>query len=138
LKQVECATHGASSGALVCRHLCTGEGLGFHYFADRDEDCIECPDAWCDGCHAVLDGADDWTDPFVEHADFQVVCARCYALIRARNWHQDDAAYEELLESSVQFLQERQRVLSRDFNLGEHQRWDYDKDQATLTFSTDG
>jgi hypothetical protein len=138
LKQVECATHGASSGALVCRHLHEGEQLGFHYFAAREPDELECPDAWCDDCHAVLDGADDWTDEFVEHAGFQVVCSQCYGIIRANNWVQDDEAWEELLASSVAFLEEQQRILTRDFKLGDHERWDYDQDRGQLTFSNQG
>jgi hypothetical protein len=138
LKQVQCATHGASSGALVCCHLRKGEQLGFHYFAEREPDELECPDAWCDDCHHVLDGADDWTEEFVEHARFEVVCSMCYASIRARNWVQDEDAYQELIVSAVEFLKERQQILTRDFKLGAHERWDYDQERGQLTFSNGG
>ena len=116
-----------------------GEGLGFHYEAERGEgNSVVCPDAWCDACHAALLAADDWSEDVVEGAGFKVVCSHCYSGIRARNWVQDDTAWQSLVASSVAYLQEQQSVLMRDFRLGEHQRWDWDQERGELTFSNDG
>jgi hypothetical protein len=138
LRQVSCATHGTATGARVCRHLREGSDLGFHYEAARDAQCVECPDAWCDDCHAVLGNTADWADEFAAQAQFKVVCSHCYALIRANNWVQDDEAWQALVQSSVAYLQAQQEVLSRDFRLGAHERWDWEQESAVLTFSSSG
>ncbi len=138
MKQVECARHGRVNGGLVCRHLIRGRDRGFHYFAEREPDCVECPDAWCDECHAILDGEDDWTEEFAAHADFKVVCVHCYGKFRAKNWVQDSKAWNALIASSVRYLQMRQDALMRDFKLNEHKRWDWYQDRAELVFSNDG
>jgi hypothetical protein len=138
LNQVECARHGKVNGALVCRHLMRGRERGFHYFAERAADCIECPDAWCDACHEVLAGADDWTDEFAGHAKFKVVCSHCYARIRAKNWVQDEEAWRKLLTSSFEYLQARQQSFGADFRIDEHPRWDWNQERAELVFSREG
>ena len=133
-----CATDGASAAALVCAHLLKGEGLGFHYEAERDPESMECPDAWCDDCHVALEEAGEWTDELFARGDFQVVCSLCYSRVRARNWSQDDAAYEDLARNSLEYLRAQQEVLMRDFRIGEHKRWDWDLERAELVFSNDG
>jgi hypothetical protein len=138
LKKIECAKHGRVAGALVCRHLVRGRERGFHYFAERDPECIECPDAWCDDCHALLAGEDDWTDAFAAHASFKLVCAYCYARIREKNWSQDERAWGSLVASSFRYLQMRQNALTLDFDLGRHERWDWNQERAELVFSNDG
>jgi hypothetical protein len=122
----------------VCCHLCTGERLGFNYSAERDEEQLTCPDAWCDGCHAALMAAEEWTEEMLARANFRGVCQRCYGLIRAKNWQQDESAWQSLVASSVGYLSDQQEVLTRDFKLGEHERWDWDQERAELSFSNDG
>lgn len=138
MKKVECAEHGRVNGGLVCRHLIRGRDRGFHYFAEREPDCVECPDAWCDECHAVLDGEDDWTEEFAARANFKIVCVYCYGKIRAKNWVQDEKAWSALIASSFRYLQMRQDALARDFKLGEHDRWDWNQERAELVFSNGG
>lgn len=133
-----CAADGAPAAAAVCRHLLSGDSRGFHYEADRDPDQIECPDAWCDECHGALLEAGEWNAEMVRRAEFQVVCRQCYAGLRARNWVQDHAAFRQLSEWSLAFLEAQQEILVRDFNLAAQNHWDCDQDQARLVFSTDG
>ena len=134
----QCAAHGAGEIAMVCRHLRQGEQQGFHYDADRDSGEVLCPTAWCDDCHESLESAGEWNEKIVKAADFHAVCARCYALIRTRNWSHDDQALARLLDSAVPFLESQQEILRRDFKLSEHERWDWDQDRTQLIFSNEG
>lgn len=137
-EEIECGKHGKSSGAMVCRHLKHGEHLGFHYDAERDAGEVMCPTAWCDDCHDALEAANEWNEQVVAAADFSLVCAQCYGQIRSRNWTHDPDTFQELLDTSVAFLETQQEVFRRDFQLGEHERWDWDQDRAQLTFSNGG
>jgi hypothetical protein len=136
--KISCATHGDSDGALVCQHLASGEQRGFHWAHDEDHPDAWCPDAWCDECEAALNGAGEWTQQLVERADLRLVCSCCYSTIRKKNWIQDDAAYQQLLDESCAWLHQRQEVFARRFRIGDHERWDYDQDTAQLVFSNEG
>ena len=112
-----------------------GDSRGFHYEADRDPDNIECPDAWCDECHAALLEAGTWSPQLASRAEFQVVCRRCYARIRARNWAHDHAAFSGLAAWSLAFLETQQEILIRDFDLAAQEHCECDQGLARLVFS---
>ena len=136
--KIQCDTHGESSGAFVCRHLLEGYGLGFNFGVDPENPDAMCPEAWCDDCDARLAEAGEWTEPVYEHADIKMVCTSCYSNIRAKNWVQDDAAFEELLNESIDYLNGKQSAIIQEFKLDKHARWDWHQDSAQLVFSNDG
>lgn len=50
----------------------------------------------------------------------------------------EDLGWDELVEKSMRYAQERQAELERDFDLSRHERWDLDQDTGALVFSNDG
>jgi hypothetical protein len=80
---VRCGTHGMSQPSFVCRHVATGEGLGFH--TSQNPDSVR-PDAWCDACDEVfLAEGGEWTERAEEKAHITLLCAGCYDEAKARS-----------------------------------------------------
>lgn len=136
--KIQCDTHGETSAAFVCQHLLGGFALGFNTGVDPEKPDAMCPDAWCDDCEGRVSEAGDWTDDLVKEADIKLVCMLCYANIRAKNFVQDDAAYEEFLDESIDYLDAKQQAIVAEFKLDQHARWDWHQDTAQLVFSNDG
>jgi hypothetical protein len=130
-----CQQHGQRPVAFVCQHLLAGSGQGFHW-SSEDPDSL-CPNAWCDACEADAEQAGGWTDEATA-AVARVVCDRCYESLRADNWPDDEAAFEELLARALPFLQERQEQLIEQHQLGEYERFDWNQDSGQLIFSNGG
>ena len=82
--QIECATHGRSTEAYLCRHLIENVGLEFH----RDDPSAEkpYPDAWCHACEKIRRRAGGWDrlDP-ANAPTIRLVCGHCYDNILARH-----------------------------------------------------
>ena len=135
---VQCDTHGETSGAFVCQHLLAGSDLGFNTGVDPEKPDEISPDAWCDDCESRLNEAGEWTDVLEKHAGIKLVCMHCYSNIRARNWVQDDTAFEALVDESIDYLDAKQDAIVRDFKLDSHERWDWNQDTAQLVFSNGG
>jgi hypothetical protein len=125
--RVKCGSHGESSGAYVCNHLVEGRGLGFNWGRPDDDPDKMCPDAWCDRC-----------DADVTSADVRLVCTLCYGVIRARNWREDEDAYDKLLDTAVEYHNEKHASFTRDFRINEHKRYDWNQGSGQLVFSNDG
>ena len=136
--KVQCNEHGESNAAYVCRHLLDGLGIGFNVGIDPDHPDATCPDAWCDDCELRLNDAGEWTEELLKQADIQLVCVHCYSIIRAKNWNQNDAAFEKLLEESIEYLDGKQATITQEFRIDQHERWDWNQDTAQLVFSNDG
>lgn len=135
---VNCETHGAGSATFLCQHLVQGEKRGFNAGYDPEDPCALFPDAWCDECEAVLDRDGEWNDVSESLAGVTMVCSGCYQEIRARNWIQDDEAWDDLIAESFAWLQEKQQPFLDEFRITEHDRWDWDQDSGLLVFSNAG
>lgn len=84
----------------------------------------------------------EWNDANSAAADIQLLCSRCYEdAIAASIDVTDEAtadAWQELLADSMDALQHKQAQLIEQFDVGRHERWDYDQDSAQLIFSNNG
>jgi hypothetical protein len=79
---VDCKLHGRNERTFVCKHLTTGEGLGF-FTAQSDQ---RRPDAWCVACERVrIQQGGAWNDVSEEYAGIRMLCAACYDAARAKN-----------------------------------------------------
>ncbi len=136
---IECADHGSRETTFVCQHLVKGEGLGFHQgFEDEDPDAVF-PDAWCDACESVREKEGGWNDRAEAAAAVTALCSGCYVARRRLNWPMATFAEQtELIRQSVDYLQERQDALAREFRLNDHKRWDWDQGTGQLVFSNEG
>lgn len=79
---VNCGTHGARVGAVVCRHL-VGNDTALPGFVENSSD----PDdlqAWCDACERLFLEEGSLTPRFREFTGMCIVCDFCYAAIKAR------------------------------------------------------
>lgn len=80
---VLCDQHGPAVAAVVCQHLvgAHGEPLGFvENSADPDD-----LQGWCAACEDAFVAEGGLTASFRLFNDFKVVCANCYAGIKARH-----------------------------------------------------
>jgi hypothetical protein len=117
----------------------TGHGLGFHYAKDGEDPDDPCPDAWCDRCEEAFqaEGA-EWTSRSEAVANIELLCDVCYEAARERNWREDEAALEQLMRESVEYLEFAQAELRQRFRLGEYDKYHWDQDTGSLVFSSGG
>jgi hypothetical protein len=144
-KPVECAHHGPCIATFTCRHLAHGVGCGYHA-ADALDD--PWPDAWCDACEVLMTREGGWNDASEEFARIQLLCSRCYE--GAREMNRRPTAIEGLgapatseqiasfIEHCVSTATELNSKADREFELLQAERWYFDSDLGTLTFSSDG
>ena len=137
-KDVSCGNHGQRPPACMCRHLLEGSRLGFNYACDEDEPDAWFPDAWCDECDKVWTQAGAFTGEVAAQLDIKVVCSECYEEARERNWLQDDARFERLLEESIANLEDRQARLWDEFRIDECDQYRWDQDTGQLVFTQGG
>lgn len=137
MDKVECSTHGECSGAFVCQHLAAGEDLGFYWGYDPENALDPYPDAWCRSCEAEVERLGEWTDEAAAKADIKLVCSMCYAEIRARNWKEDEAAFQSSISEWLGHLEETNSKLSEACGLSKWKRWDWDMESEELVFSND-
>lgn len=80
---VQCGTHGARIGAIVCCHLVEAKdkAVGFVEDASDPDDFM----AWCDDCERLFVEEGDFTERFENFCDARIVCDFCYANIRERH-----------------------------------------------------
>ena len=136
--KIECDTHGTTDATFLCRHLLEGEKLGFNIGYDPENPDDLCPDAWCDECEKVLDHEGEWNDKSEKFADIRLLCSKCYEDTRERNWIQDDEVLHDLVKSSFGFIEPRHKEFLSKYKAGEHERWDWHQETATLIFSHNG
>jgi hypothetical protein len=135
---VECPEHGLRDATYVCQHLSSGMGAGFHCGHDADDPDRLWPDAWCDQCERVRQSEGEWNERSEAFAGIHLLCDGCYQRIRARNWRQDEAAFDELLREAVTYLQARQDQLYAQYSIGSYPRYDWNPETGQLIFSENG
>lgn len=80
-----CHRHGDRREAFVCRHLLTGDNLGFFQAEDPDN---PYPDAWCVNCEKIrLANRGEWPEDSKIRTPIALVCGDCYVEIKVRNEH---------------------------------------------------
>ncbi|MEI8644367.1 hypothetical protein P4S60_01640 [Pseudoalteromonas sp. Hal040] len=136
--KVTCKTHGEGNASFLCCHLINGKGLGFNLGYDPDYPDELCPDAWCDRCEEVLDTEGEWNENSEAFADIKVLCEHCYEDIRERNWVQNDDIYHELVTDSFSFIEPKHNDFLDNFNVGNHERWDWHQETGKIIFSNKG
>jgi hypothetical protein len=136
---VDCAEHGKRTATFVCQHLAQGEGLGFRYAFNPENPNQLFPDAWCDACDEIYERTGGWDEDSEKRAGITPLCADCYQRVRLLNWPRDtQAAFEQLLEHAVVYIQAQQDVLRDRYRLNDHERYDWDQGTGQLVFSSKG
>lgn len=136
--KVECGAHGERAATFLCKHLVESESKGFNVGYDPEHPNNLYPDAWCNECEAVLEQEGEWNDISEKFADIKMLCSCCYLDIRKRNWIQDDDAVSNLIQDSFFYLNEKQKTLTEEFKINDHERWDWYQDSGLLIFSHEG
>jgi hypothetical protein len=138
-QQVECPQHGVRDATFVCRHLMKGRGLGFNQGFDEEDPDAVFPNAWCDSCEAVRREAGGWTESAETLATIVLICSSCYLKQRLLNWPRSThPEQEDLIRQSLEYLQERQDALARQYRISDHERYDWDQGSRELVFSNRG
>ena len=136
--KVECDTHGTMEATFVCQHLIGGEKLGFNLGYDTENPDGLFPDAWCDECESVLEAEGEWNDKSEEFAEIKLLCSHCYEDTRERNWRQNDETFHDIICSSFNYLEEKQKGFLEKYKANDHERWDWYQETGTLVFSHEG
>lgn len=135
--KIECNIHGTTNATFVCQHLVGGENLGFNIGYDPDNPDDLCPDSWCNKCQEILDSEGGWNDKSEEFADIKVLCASCYEGTRSKNWLENNDVLHELICSSFNYLEGKQKEFLKKFKVGDHERWDWYQETGKLIFTHD-
>src|SRR3990167_8563773 len=136
--KVGCNIHGTTDAAFLCKHLVAGEKLGFNLGYDPERPYNLCPDAWCDECEKVLEAEGEWNDKSEGFAGIKLLCSHCYENIREKNWLQNDEVFHELIRSSFEYIEPKQKHFLEKYKVGEHERWDWYQEAGKLIFTHKG
>lgn len=137
---VSCDAHGEAHATYVCEHLAGNPVQRWHSAAPSEDN--RWPDAWCSQCNVEFLKEGEWNERNEEGLVPRILCHMCYESALARSVARLDAsgesAWNELVTRSVTALSRKQALLESSMHLGQHQRWDWDQEQAQLIFSNDG
>jgi hypothetical protein len=135
----ECGDHGTQPGAFVCQHLPGGQGLGFHQGFDPEDPGAHFPDGWCDACEAVRATEGDWTERAEAFAGIRVICSACYLKVRLLNWPRSTHTnLAKLVQRSTEYLRDKQEILTSEYHINDHERFDWYQESGQLVFSNRG
>jgi len=138
--RITCPEHGEADTTYVCRHL--AENPEQPWFCDSPTEENRWPDAWCGQCDAAFREKGEWNEHNEGATEIALLCHRCYeaGIASSVDAVSDDtrAAWKALVRQCHDELGAKQEQLRAEFALGEHKRWDYDQDTASLMFSNDG
>lgn len=137
---LHCDTHGPSGAAYLCVHL-QQQPVQTWYCNPPSAD-QPCPDAWCAACERLFQQEGEWNEKNEGQVDIRMVCQQCYHDARADSVRAMSDAEKERWANAVaachEALASRQALLTETYSLSAHERWDYDQESATLTFSSAG
>jgi hypothetical protein len=142
-RTVECSLHGSGTATWVCRHLRGGVGCGYHVADDAEDD--PWPDAWCDGCAALLEREGEWSDACDEHAEIKLLCHGCYEHVRALNRDVplplrpgevgvSDERFRAFLATAGAYTERCQQRAEHEFHMLAYARWAWSSETRELSF----
>ena len=138
--KVSCAAHGEAYPTYVCKHLVERPVQRWHSAVPSEDN--RWPDAWCRKCNVEFLKEGEWNEKNEKTLVAKVLCHKCYETTQARSVNRLKGsaakAWDDLVEESAAALRRKQDLLEKNFQLGEHKRWDWDQDKAQLVFSNDG
>jgi hypothetical protein len=138
--QISCEEHGSATCTYVCSHLIQNPVQRWH--ADYPTADNRWPDAWCDRCNVAFLREGEWNESNETATDIKLLCHQCYERALARSVDRLSGAraeaWQELLRKCHDELVAKQDVLTRDYQLSRHKRWDWDQERAEIVFSNDG
>ena len=138
--EFQCDTHGPAEATYLCAHLLE-QPVQTWYCAAPCADQPH-PDAWCAACERLFQQEGEWNERNEGGLDIRAVCHHCYEDARAASVKamssETQALWVDAVTACHERLSERQALLSATHKLATHERWDYDQESATLTFSNAG
>ena len=138
--EFQCDTHGPAEATYLCAHLLE-QPVQTWYCAAPSADQPH-PDAWCAACERLFQQEGEWNERNEGGLDIRAVCHHCYEDARAASVKamssETQALWVDAVTACHERLSERQALLTATHKLATHERWDYDQESATLTFSNAG
>lgn len=138
--EFQCDTHGPAEATYLCAHLL--EQPVQTWYCDPPSADKPHPDAWCAACERLFQQEGEWNERNEGGLDIRAVCHHCYEDARAASVKamssETQALWVDAVTACHERLSERQALLSATHKLAAHERWDYDQESATLTFSNAG
>jgi len=138
---LECAQHGKAHTTYVCEHLISHPVQKWH--SDYPDAENHWPDAWCAACNAhYLAEGGEWNERNEDLVPIKLMCHVCYEGARSASLARMAGpvfdAWDAFLDTCFEELKTKNDQLNQDFDLGSHQRYDWDQEKAELVFSNDG
>ncbi len=136
---IQCSSHGDATATYVCEHLASNPKQRWYCAYPTEEN--RWPDAWCGHCDLEFRKEGGWNEKNENAVKIKMMCSQCYESAHASSVN---CVEENVVESWRQTIAEchqelcaKQELLSEQFHLSKHKRWDYDQETGLLVFSND-
>ncbi len=138
--ELECTQHGKAHTTYVCEHLIAQPVQKWHCdYPDADN---PWPDAWCAICDAHYQAEGEWNERNEDLVPIKLLCHGCYEDARSASLNRIEGetlvTWNNFLDTCYEDLQKKTEQLNQEFDLGSHQRYDWDQVKGELVFSNDG
>lgn len=139
-QRIDCPSHGEAYATYICGHLAAEPNQ--RWYCDYPSKDNPWPDAWCTRCQRSFQTHGEWNDRNSDVLEIQLACHCCYEeqkgasvapLMQARR-----NSWDRLLQTCVLELNEKQEALNREYDLFQHERWDWNQDTGEIVFSNAG
>lgn len=138
--KIECPTHGEANCAFVCNHLAGDPRQRWYCNYPTKDD--PWPDAWCGACEQAFQEQGEWNEQNSQNLNLKILCHNCYdnkkgssvaPLMEARS-----ASWRPLVSNANSELQTKLDYLKEQYELSEHERWDWSQETGEIVFSNAG
>jgi hypothetical protein len=138
--RIKCATHGEASCTYVCSHLASDPRQRWYCNYPSEED--PWPDAWCGACEQAFQQQGEWNEQNTQNRSVKLLCHSCYdefkgssvaPLMEARS-----ASWQPFLAEAHSELHTKLEVLKAQYELSNHERWDWNQGTGEIVFSNAG
>jgi hypothetical protein len=135
---IACRTHGDAYATSVCRHLARDPKQ--RWFGGYPTNKDPWPAAWCESCNRRR--SRQGRRAKADRSEVVTLCHCCYEDARSTGstYLSADArkGWRQCVKESHAALHRKQERLRKDFDLSEHERWDWDQGTGQIVFSNDG
>jgi hypothetical protein len=125
---IQCSVHGPARATFVCKHVASGEGLGFVYDDDAGE---PWPDAMCTICASEP----EWSDEIAMER-IRLLCTRCWDEAFERNTNVRATDEPEWFRGAFERSKAKQDRWRREFRIDSFAKYQYcfDAGEAWVAF----
>lgn len=136
---ISCDEHGESQATFVCEHLIAEPVQRWHCNAPSEDN--RWPDAWCEKCDAEFLKEGEWNENNEKNVRIKLLCAECYELLKGKSVErltgQELERWNSFVVDAHKELSDKQAIWKENFEIGKYKNWNWNQDDAELTFSND-